>query len=176
MKPEYSVSQAYLAASRRRLGDSVTKIKHCLGQLNDEQVWWRPHEAQNSIANLILHLCGNVRQWIISGVGGAPDVRNRPSEFAERSPIPRPELIRLLEEMAREADSVLARVSDKQLLEPRRIQGFDETALSAIFDSLTHFQGHTQEIICLTRMQLKEAYQFAWMPASKEQGALEQAP
>jgi hypothetical protein len=62
-------------------------------------------------------------------------------------------------------------VTDPQLLEPRRIQGFDETALSAIFDSLSHFRGHTQEMVYITRVQLSEAYQFAWVP-TKEQGGL----
>ena len=161
----------WFTASRHRLTESVKKIKHCLEQLTDEQVWWRPHDAQNSIANLVLHLCGNVRQWIISGVGGAPDVRDRPKEFSERSSIAKTELIGRLDEVVGQADAVLAEMTDQQLLEPRRIQGFDETALSAIFDSLTHFQGHTQEIICLTRMQLGKAYQFAWVPATKDQGA-----
>jgi hypothetical protein len=168
---EEPVSNAYLAASRHRLSEAVKRIKHCLGQLNDEQIWWRPHDSMNSIANLILHLCGNVRQWIIAGVGSAADVRNRPGEFAERSRITKAELIRQLDEIAQHTDAVLARLSERELLQPRRIQGFEETALSAIFDSLTHFQGHTQEIVFLTRLQLGNAYQFAWVPATREQGA-----
>lgn len=171
MAQETSVGQVYLAASRHRLAESVKKIKHCLGQLTDEQVWWRPNEAQNSIANLVLHLCGNIRQWIVSGVGGAADVRERSREFSERTPIPRAELIRRLDEVAGEADAVLAGVTDRQLLQAHRIQGFDETPLSAIFDSLAHLQGHTQEIICLTRLQLGTAYRFAWVPTTREQGA-----
>jgi hypothetical protein len=112
-----------------------------------------------------------VRQWIISGVGGVPDNRDRPREFSERTFISKAELIGSLDHVAQEADTVLARMADEQLLEVRRIQGFDETVLSAIYDSLTHFQGHTQEIVCLTRMQLGDRYEFAWMPTSKEQGA-----
>ena len=166
-----SEGQAYLAASRHRLAECVKKIKHCLAQLTDEQVWWRPHDSMNSIANIVLHLCGNVRQWIISGVGGEPDIRDRPKEFSERSPIPKAELIRRLDEIAAQTDSVLAGVTDQQLLEHRRIQGFDETALSAIFDSLSHFRGHMQEIVYITRLQLGDAYQFEWVPTSKEQGA-----
>lgn len=166
-----SVGQAYLAASRHRLAEAVKKIRHCLEQLTDDQVWWRPHESMNSIANIILHLCGNVRQWISAGVGGAANVRDRPREFAERATIPKAELLRRLEAAVGAADAALAAVTDEQLLQRRRIQGFDETALSAIFDSLTHFQGHTQEIICMTRLQLGTAYRFAWVPATAEQGA-----
>jgi Protein of unknown function (DUF1572) len=168
---EHSIGQAYLAASRHRLSEFVKKIKHCLAQLNDEQVWWRPHESMNSIANIVLHLCGNLRQWIISGVGGEPDIRDRPKEFSERSAISKAELIRRLDEIAGQADTVLATLPDTQLLQRRRIQGFDETALSAIFDSLSHFRGHMQEIVYISRLQLGDAYKFEWVPASKEQGA-----
>jgi hypothetical protein len=171
MSDEHStgVGQAYLATSRHRLAEFVKKIKHCLGQLSDEQVWWRPHDSMNSIANIVLHLCGNLRQWIISGVGGEADIRDRPKEFSDRSSMPKAELVRRLEETVSQADAVLATLPDPQLLQPRRIQGFDETALSAIFDSLSHFRGHTQEIIYITRLQLGVAYKFEWVP-TKEQG------
>jgi hypothetical protein len=164
-----SLGQAYLATSRRRLAEGVKKIKHCLAQLSDEQVWWRPHDSMNSIANIVLHLCGNLRQWIISGVGDEPDVRDRPKEFSDRSSMPKPELIRRLDEIVSQADAVLATLPDPQLLQRRRIQGFDETALSAIFDSLSHFRGHMQEIVYITRLQLGDAYQFEWVP-TREQG------
>jgi Protein of unknown function (DUF1572) len=71
-----------------RVDPSATvRIKHCLGQLTDEQIWWRSHPSLNSIGNLILHLCGNVRQWIVAGLGSAADSRNRSAEFSERGPI-----------------------------------------------------------------------------------------
>ena len=72
----------------RELEAAFGRIKHCLRQLSEEQVWWRPSPALNSIGNLILHLCGNLRQWIVAGLGGAADHRNRPSEFAEPGPLP----------------------------------------------------------------------------------------
>jgi hypothetical protein len=166
-----AVGQAYLAEGRRRLEACHKRIRHCLDQLTDAQIWWRPLEGMNSIGNLLLHLCGNVRQWIIAGVAGAPDARDRPQEFAEQGPIPKDELIRRLVAVVGEADTTLAAVTDDQLLQPRRIQGFDETVLSAVFDSLAHFNGHTQEIVSLTRMQLGDAYRFAWAPTTPEQGA-----
>jgi len=171
MVRESSVRQAYMSACRHRLAECVKKIKHCLAQLSDEQVWWRPHGSMNSIANIVLHLCGNVRQWIISGVGGEPDIRDRPKEFSDRSSLPKAELIRRLDEIAAKADAVLAGLTDQELLKRRRIQGFDETALSAIFDSISHFRGHQQEIVYIARLQLGDAYRFEWVPASKEQGA-----
>jgi hypothetical protein len=153
------------------LTSALGRIKHCLGHLNDEQVWWRPRPSMNSIGNLILHLCGNVRQWVVAGLGGAADVRNRPAEFAERGPIPKSELLRRLDAVVDEAKAVLGRLTARQLLETRRIQGFDETGLAALLSSVPHFRGHTQEIIHLTRLQLGDAYQFAWRPTTPEQGA-----
>jgi hypothetical protein len=165
------IARAFLDQARSRLTKSVERIEHSLDQLKDEQVWWRPNESLNSIANLILHLCGNLRQWIISGVGGASDIRDRPQEFAERQRIPKRELLRRLKETAQEADKVLNNVNPTSLLERRRVQGFDESVLSAIWGSLTHFDGHTQEIVYITRLQLGSDYRFAWVPATPEQGA-----
>jgi hypothetical protein len=156
------------------MSSALGKIKHCLGQLTDEQVWWRSRPSRNSIGNLILHLCGNVRQWIIAGLSGATDVRDRPAEFAERGPIPKAELLHKLEAVVDEAGAVLVQQTARQLLEARPIQGFDVTGLAAIFDSVPHFRGHTQEIVHLTRLQLGDAYQFAWTPTTPEQGATPQ--
>jgi hypothetical protein len=155
----------------KELTEALAKIKHCLGQLNDKQVWWRSQPSLNSIGNLILHLCGNVRQWIVSGLGGAADVRNRPVEFAERGPILKDELLHKLDTVVAEAKEVFGRLTASQLLRVRRIQGFDRTGLEAIFDSVPHFRGHTQEIVHMTRLQLGDAYQSAWMPATPAQGA-----
>ena len=162
----------FIARSRRHLGnDFLPKIERCLEQLNDEQVWWRPNEQSNSIGNLILHLCGNLRQWIVAGLGSPPDVRNRPGEFAERGPLPKDELVRSLEAIVGEAKRVLTGADARQLAEPRRIQGFDVNGAAAIFDSVPHFRGHTQEIVHMTRLQLGDVYRSAWTPTTPEQGA-----
>ena len=164
-------ASAYIVLARKHLTDRIERIRHCLGQLDDEQVWWRPHASMNPVGNILLHLCGNLRQWIVSGVSGVPDTRDRPAEFAERGPIPRDELIRRLEAVAAEADAALAALDEARLLEPRRIQGFDETVLSAIWGSLEHLSGHVQEIVYITRLQLDDRYRFAWQPETPEQGA-----
>jgi hypothetical protein len=158
-------------AAAHELDSALNRIKHCLGQLNEEQVWWRSRPSLNSIGNLILHLCGNVRQWIVSGVGGALDVRNRPAEFAERGPIPKDELVSRIDEVVAEAKRTLIGLAARQLVENRRIQGFDVSGLTAIFNSVPHFRGHVQEIIHITRLQLGDAYKVAWTPTTPEEGA-----
>jgi Protein of unknown function (DUF1572) len=158
-------------AAANELTSALARIKHCLDQLTDEQVWYRSHPGLNSIGNLILHLGGNVRQWLVAGLSGADDVRNRSAEFAERGPIPKDELFRALDTVVREATTVLGRLSASQLLDSRRIQGFNVTGLAALFDSVPHFRGHTQEIVHMTRLQLGAVYRFAWTPTTPEQGS-----
>jgi hypothetical protein len=107
----------------------------------------------------------------VAGLGGAPDLRDRPAEFAERRPIPKDELLRRLRDVVDGARAVLARQTARQWLEVRRIQGFDVSGLAALFDSVPHFRGHTQEIVHMTRLMLGDAYMFQWEPTTPEQGA-----
>src|SRR5688572_6709918 len=99
------LAAAVTTEANKELTAALVKIKHCLGQLNEEQVWWRPSESMNSVGNLMLHLAGNLRQWIVSGIGGANDTRNRPGEFAERGPIAKAELLRRLEQAVSDAQA-----------------------------------------------------------------------
>jgi GNAT superfamily N-acetyltransferase len=168
---DISIADAYFVEARTQLAKASDAIRHCLSQLTDAQISWRPHDSMNSIGNLVLHVCGNIRQWIIAGVGGEPDVRDRPKEFAERGPFGKEDLLRHFDQLVEQADAVLRTLPPSQLLERRRIQGFDTTGLSAIFDSVAHFKGHTQEIVCLTRMQLGDTYRFEWVPSTPEEGA-----
>jgi hypothetical protein len=120
---------------------------------------------------MVLHLCGNVSQWIISGVGGVPDARDRPKEFAERGPMAKAELLARLKQTVARAQETLSAVSATELLRPRRIQGFEETGVSALVDSVGHFCGHTHQIVYVTRLLLGDEYRFQWAPSTPEEGA-----
>ena len=135
----------------------MPKIERCLERLTDEQIWWRANEESNSIGNLVLHLCGNARQWIVCGVGSAPSDRDRDAEFAQRKVIGRDQLLSLLRTTLADVDSTLRslepKLSDPQtLLEHRTIQSSDVDVLEAIFHVTEHFSMHTGQIIMLTRM------------------------
>ena len=158
------LAREFTAAAALELDSALERIKHCLDQLTDEQVWLRPGPGQNSIANLLLHLAGNLRQWIIVGLGGGEDRRDRPREFTADSGIPKQQLIAALEATVREARELLLRQSAAELTRIRHIQEWDVSGLTAIFDSVPHFRGHTQEIIFRTRLLLGERYRFAWKP------------
>ena len=138
----------------------LPKIERCLEQLTDAQIWFRPNEASNSIGNLVLHLCGNARQWIVSGVGDSPDRRDRDSEFRQRKIIPKVELLELLRTTINEVEQVLADLDSNVILERRTIQGKDVELLEAIFHVTEHFSMHTGQIILLTKMLTSSDLRF----------------
>lgn len=155
------IPASFIARARSYLGeDYLPKIARCLEQLTDEDVWWRAAEESNSIGNLILHLAGNARQWIVSGVGGGADHRTRQREFDRREVIPRAELLSLLEETIEEVDAALRRVDPASLLDRRHIQGQEVTILEAVFHVVEHFSMHTGQIILLTKMLTRKDLGF----------------
>ena len=138
---------ALVAESKRRmLDESLPRIKKCLDLLSDEEIWRQPNDETVSIGNLVLHLCGNVRQWIVSGLGGAEDPRDRDAEFAQRGTIPKADLAVRLEDTLREAAEAMDRVDAASLLETRRVQGQIETGLGILVHVVEHFSYHTGQI------------------------------
>ena len=170
--PSDSLTNDLVAAIADEAGKELEQshgvIRHCVEQLTDEQFWWRPSESMNSIANLMLHLCGNVRQWIVSGVGGTTDDRQRQKEFDARGSESASELLTRVAEVVAEARAVMKGVTDDELLRVRRVQGYDVTGLQAIVHSISHFRGHTQEIVHMTRCQLGDSYQFDFVPSAAQ--------
>ena len=146
-------AQTFIDQARKYLRDDyLPKIERCLEHLDDEQIWWRANEQSNSIGNLILHLSGNARQWIVSGLGGANDARVRSQEFAERRSLPRVDLLATLHQTLKDVDAVLVSFDPLKLTESYMIQGTTVTALEAIFHVTEHFSMHTGQIILLTKL------------------------
>jgi uncharacterized damage-inducible protein DinB len=151
------VTQAFLAKSRTLLlSEYLPKIERCLEHLTDEDVWWRANDASNSIGNLMLHLRGNVTQWIIAGVGGQARERRRQQEFDERTHVAAKELLANLRTVVEEAAEVIRGLDDHALLGRRQIQDYDVTALEAIYHVVEHFSMHTGQIILLSKARVAE--------------------
>jgi uncharacterized damage-inducible protein DinB len=145
---------AFLAQSREYLtGHYLPKLRAAVEPLSDTDLWWRPNESSNSIGNLLLHLAGNIRQWIVSGVGGAPDRRDRAAEFARRDPLARSELLATFTEAVLEADAVLARTDPASLGERRPVQGREVTVLQAVYHAVEHLALHAGQIIYLAKLR-----------------------
>src|SRR5437868_2670304 len=155
------IGQLFITRSRHHLSeDFLPKIERCLELLNNEQIWWRANPQSNSIGNLVLHLSGNVRQWIVSGLGGAADSRDRDAEFAQRDVISREELITKLKQTLSQADATLARFDVEKLLDLQSIQGFNVPALEAILHVVEHFSMHVGQIVYITKQLTAEDMHF----------------
>jgi uncharacterized damage-inducible protein DinB len=145
---------AFLEMSRRTLIEEYwPRLRSSVESLSDEQVWWRPNEASNSIGNLLLHLNGNVRQWIVTSFrGGANDARDRPAEFRQRDQIPSRELLDRLGATLDAASEVLTSLTEAQLLAPITIQGYTTTGLGAVYHVVEHFGMHYGQMLYVTKL------------------------
>ncbi|MEM8969956.1 MAG: DinB family protein [Bacteroidota bacterium] len=155
------ITQTLLAEVRRRIiEESVPRIKKCLNLLNESQIWYRPNEQTVSAGNLVLHLMGNLRQWVLSGIDGQPDHRQRSQEFAEIDPVPTQKLICDLDSLMTEVDQALNRITSEALTEKRNVQGFEESVLSILIHVTEHFSYHTGQITYYTKSTLNVDTQY----------------
>lgn len=158
----------FLANARQLIAkQNLPRIVKCLQQLSDEEIWWRPNPASNSAGNLVLHLCGNARQWVISGLGGAKDARERDLEFSERGPISQQVLVTKLRRTVRDACRVLAKLTDDSLARKYVIQGYHVTGMDAVFHVTEHFGYHTAQIIYITKLKRAQDLRFTRLPTVK---------
>lgn len=149
-----TTGRAFIDHSRAYLAEEyVPKIRRCVEALGDEDLWWRPNAASNSVGNLVLHLAGNIRQWVVSGIGGEPDIRERQKEFDAADGLDRHEVMALLQATLRDVDRVLAELSPDELAERRVIQGKEVTVLGALYHAVEHFGMHTGQIIYITKLR-----------------------
>ena len=140
------------------------RIVHCAGQLTDTQLWWRPFDGANSIANQIIHLCGNLQQWLVDGISRTVSTRDRAAEFSVTDGKSREVLLSDLHRVLERVRRTLDDLSPESLTTIREIQGFSVTVLGAMFHSIPHLVGHAHQIMLMTRLQLAEQYQFHWTP------------
>jgi len=146
------LSSAFTAYATGRLDDCLANIERCVGLLTLEQTWQRPNEVSNSVGNLVLHLTGNVRQWIVAGIGGEPFDRNRPAEFAERGPLPQEEMLAALRGVVTRANDVIGSLNASELERAYPIQGRIVTGVAAVFHVVEHFSFHTGQIVSMTKL------------------------
>jgi uncharacterized damage-inducible protein DinB len=149
---EATLERQFLDHSVQKLQQYTERIATCLGKLSEEQIWLRGAENENAIGNLVLHLAGNVRQWIVSGVGGAPDIRQRDREFDARGGVPAAELLARLRGAVEEAVGVIGGVSRERLGGRLLIQNYEVSVLEAIYHVVEHFSMHTGQIVFITKM------------------------
>jgi uncharacterized damage-inducible protein DinB len=146
-----AIARDFLDVSCRRLDQMTECLEVCLRKLSKEQVWQRQGAHENAVGNLVLHLCGNARQWVIHGVGGAADVRVRDAEFSADGGKSGAELIALFRTTIAEAKNVISAVSAERMAKRITPQGRDVSVLEAIYQVVGHVQQHVGQIILLTK-------------------------
>ena len=168
MEPdEHALAKIFCNDARSQFEKYTPRIVRCLQLLSEKEIWWRPNDASNAAGNIVLHLCGNVRQWIISGLGGAPDRRERDKEFSERGPVPRRVLISQLRSTVKQACWTIDSLPSKTLSQEFEIQGFRVSGFVAIAHVYEHFAYHTGQIIYLTKLKRGKDLRFTRLPSSK---------
>jgi uncharacterized damage-inducible protein DinB len=152
--PDDPASQLFLQFSRNKLLEQYwPRLRKAVETLSDEQVWWRPNEASNSIGNLILHLNGNVWQWLVASFNRLEDQRDRPAEFSATGDLTAADLLARLGQTLEEAAKVLAKLTQEELLATWHIQGYTVSGLAAVYQVVEHFGLHYGQIVYITKMQ-----------------------
>ena len=149
---EPTVETVFIDYSIRKFEQLLPRVKECVGRLNQQQIWMRHGEHENAVGNLMLHLSGNVRQWIVAGITGQPDTRVRDREFAARGEIEAAELMGRLEGTVAEAVATLRTLSPERLIEMYQPQKYRVTILEGIYSCVEHFGQHTAQIIFATKL------------------------
>jgi uncharacterized damage-inducible protein DinB len=147
-----SIESAFLGYAVDKLRQLADRIEVCLDKLNDDQIWARGAENENAIGNLVLHLCGNMGQWILSTIDDVPDTRVRDAEFEARGGLNAAALSSKLRETVERAIPVISRLNPEQLTRIYRVQNYDASGVEIVFHVVEHFSGHTGQIIFATKM------------------------
>lgn len=151
---ESAIEQAFRQAAIRRLRDEfLPKLAKAVDLLSEEEIWRAANEHTNSVGNLLLHLEGNVRQWIVSGLGGEPDTRQRQLEFTTDERVPKALLMNRLEATVAAAVDVIQTTSAATLAEEGDFQGFRETGVGAILHVVEHFSYHLGQIAHMVKAE-----------------------
>jgi uncharacterized damage-inducible protein DinB len=146
------VPALFLEQSRHMLIEQCwPRLKGCVESLTNEQLWWRPNEACNSIGNLLLHLNGNVREWLVTSFNRLEDNRNRPAEFNQRESISASALLSQLGATIQQASEVLARLTPDDLLARYEIQGYKVSGLEAVYHVVEHFSMHYGQVLYIVK-------------------------
>lgn len=148
------VGRTFIERSRSYLGaEYLPKIRRCVEAMPEQDLWWRPNPRSNSVGNLLLHLAGNIRQWVVAGIGGESDARQRQEEFDAAGGLDRRAALDLLEATMRDVDRVLSALDADRLLERRIIQGREVSVLDALYHAVEHFGMHTGQIIYIAKLR-----------------------
>lgn len=146
------MKEEFINACIANFEENTKKLTTCLNELEESDIWVRPNENSNSVGNLILHLCGNIRQYVISSLGHYQDVRERDKEFSADGDYSKSELINKLTETIKEAVNIIGNITNEELLRKRNVQGYSHSGVAIIIHVTEHYSYHTGQIIFWTKL------------------------
>lgn len=147
-----SLFAAFVKESIEYINLNLPRIQKCLAEISEEELWQRPNERSNSIGNIIVHLCGNITQYIHSSLGGEPDIRERGLEFSREGGLSREEVYQKIEAVTEKAISVLQHTTEAELLKSRQVQGFEMSGVAIVVHVTEHYSYHVGQITFYTKL------------------------
>lgn len=146
-----AISADFLDNCRYRLEENLTKVGRCLEHLDEEAIWARTNSVSNSVGNLILHLCGNMRQYGIASLGNNEDIRDRDKEFTDNPQLSAEELLHRLKTIVEAVIEIIEGVSETELLRVRDVQAYRLSGIGVLLHLVEHFSYHTGQIVYFTK-------------------------
>lgn len=146
------IQQEFIDQSILRLAENTPRIERCLAMLSEAEVWQKPNKNLNSVGNLIIHLCGNITQYIISSLGGNIDKRNRDLEFSIQGGLNKGELLHKLATIVSAASQTIENIDHRKLTKIHSVQGFELTGIGIIIHVVEHYSYHTGQITFYTKL------------------------
>ena len=147
-----SLQSEFIQQAIHRLEENTPKIQACLGELSEQELWHRPNASSNSTGNIILHLCGNITQYILSALGNTEDKRERDKEFTSTGVLQKAELLEKLKATVSQSVKIMQSLNADDLLKRHSVQGFDLSAMGIIIHVVEHYSYHTGQIIFWTKL------------------------
>lgn len=144
--------QEFIDTATNYIDENTEKLNTCFNELEEADLWRRPNEYSNSPGNLILHLSGNIRQWVISSLGNIEDSRQREKEFAADGGYSKSELMEMLFSTVEEAKKIITNMDSKEILKKRKVQGQSYSGIAIILHVTEHYSYHTGQIIFWTKL------------------------
>jgi uncharacterized damage-inducible protein DinB len=158
------MEERFIAASAEYLGEYLRKIEHCTSLLSEHQVWWKPNDACNSVGNLLLHLRGNLSQWVLGGIAGEPIERRRSEEFAADRAASKAALLGALADVVAKTQAAICAMRPPDLARSVRVQGYDTDGLGVVYHVVEHMSYHTGQIVATTKQLLGPAARIEFYP------------
>jgi hypothetical protein len=165
---DFNPANAIVKEISGRMRALLERAEQAIGQIGDDQVWYRNHSTDNAIGNLVLHLVGNLRQWILAGIDNQADTRDRPAEFGAKVGLSKTELMKMLHDTIEESCRVIDSLPIARIAEARRIQDTDTTIAYALVSVVSHLGLHVGQIQFIAKSLLKKDFKTAWSPPEKK--------